>query len=59
MSKLVKTCPFCGLLMWPKAEDIEYLDDSTIRVKCPHCQQVTRFSLVTEGSNASGPKMGH
>jgi hypothetical protein len=59
MPKLVKTCPHCGLLMWPKDEEVEHLDENTIRVKCPHCQQSARFSLVTEGSNASGPKMGH
>jgi hypothetical protein len=57
--KLVKTCAYCGLLMWPKDDDIEYLDDNTIRVRCSHCQQTSRFSLVTQGSNASGPKMGH
>ena len=59
MPKLVKTCPFCGLLMWPKEQDIEYPDEHTMRVKCPHCQQTVRLSLVTQGSTASGPKMGH
>jgi hypothetical protein len=45
--------------MWPKEEDIEYPDEDTIRFKCPHCQQTVRFKLVSEGSNATGPKMGH
>lgn len=55
----VRTCPKCNLLMWLKDEEIEYLDEDTIRVRCPHCQQLSRFKLVTMGANAAGPKMGH
>ena len=42
-----------------KDEDIELLDENTIRTKCPHCSELVRFKLVTQGSNAAGPKMGH
>lgn len=56
---LVRTCPKCGLLMWLKDDDIEHPDRNTMRVKCPHCCETVRFTLVTEGSNAAGPKMGH
>jgi hypothetical protein len=45
--------------MWPKEQDVEYPDENTIRFKCPHCQQTVRFKLISEGSNATGPKMGH
>jgi hypothetical protein len=45
--------------MWIKDEDIEYPDENTMQVKCPHCQKTVRLKLVTEGSNAVGPKMGH
>ncbi len=45
--------------MWLKDEDIEYPDGNTMRIKCPHCSETVRFILVTEGSNAAGPKMGH
>ncbi|MGH7231393.1 MAG: hypothetical protein ACREJU_08540 [Nitrospiraceae bacterium] len=45
--------------MWLKDGDVELLDENTIRTKCPHCQELIRFKLVTEGSNAAGPKMGH
>jgi phage FluMu protein Com len=55
----VKTCPRCGLLMWVKDEEIIQVDENTIRMKCPHCQQISTFKLVTLGSNAAGPKMGH
>ncbi len=55
----VRTCPKCGLLMWIKDEDIEHPDENTMRVTCPHCHETVRFRLVTEGSNAAGPKMGH
>jgi Zn finger protein HypA/HybF involved in hydrogenase expression len=55
----VRTCTNCGLLMWVKDEDIEVLDENTVRVKCPHCHELVRLKLVTQGSNAAGPKMGH
>jgi phage FluMu protein Com len=45
--------------MWVKDENIEQLDENTIRMKCPHCQELVRFKLVTQGPNATGPKMGH
>lgn len=59
MAKLVRTCPACDLLMWVKEEDVEYLDENTIRLKCPHCQKTVRLKLVTQGATAAGPKMGH
>ena len=55
----VKTCPKCAQLIWLKENEIERLDEDTIRMKCPHCQEPVRFKLVTLGSNAAGPKMGH
>jgi hypothetical protein len=45
--------------MWVKDEAIEYPDENTMRVKCPHCQETVRFKLVTQGENAAGPQMGH
>ena len=54
-----RTCPKCGQLIWMKDADIELLDENTIRTKCPHCGELVRFKLVTQGSNAAGPKMGH
>jgi hypothetical protein len=39
--------------------DLEYLDENTVRTKCPHCHELVRIKLVMEGSNAGGPKMGH
>jgi len=45
--------------MWVKEEEIEQQDENTIRLKCPHCHETVRFKLVSEGSNATGPKMGH
>lgn len=59
MNTQVRTCPFCGLLMWVKDKDIEHPDENTIRYKCPHCHQTVQFKLVSQGSNAAGPKMGH
>lgn len=59
MGTFVRTCPKCFKLMWVKEEDIEYPDVDTMRYKCPHCQEAVRFKLVTEGTNAAGPKMGH
>ncbi len=55
----VRTCPTCGKLIWLKDGDFEMVDENTLRTKCPHCQETVRFKLVTEGSNAAGPKMGH
>ena len=45
--------------MWVKDEDIEHPDENTIRLQCPHCRATVRFKLVSEGTNATGPKMGH
>ncbi len=45
--------------MWVKEEEIEHIDENTIRMKCPHCQQYSKFALVTQGPTAAGPKMGH
>ena len=45
--------------MWLKEEDFEYLDEHTVRATCPHCRQLVRLDLVTQGPNAAGPKMGH
>lgn len=56
---IVKTCPKCRLLMWVKEEVIEYPDENTMRMKCPHCHETVTFKLVTQGANAAGPKMGH
>lgn len=55
----VRTCPKCFQLMWVKDEDIERPDENTVRLKCPHCRETVRFKLVSEGANATGPKMGH
>jgi hypothetical protein len=38
---------------------LEWLNENTISMTCPHCQQTVRFKLVTAGENAAGPKMGH
>lgn len=59
MATKVRTCPKCFQLMWVKDEDIEHPDENTIRLKCPQCQEIVRFKLVSEGANAAGPKMGH
>lgn len=59
MATQVRTCPKCFQLMWVKDEDIEHPDENTIRLKCPHCRETVRFKLVSEGDNATGPKMGH
>jgi RNase P subunit RPR2 len=59
MSTQVRSCQKCFQLMWLKADQYELLDEGTIRAKCPHCGTLVRFKLVTEGSNATGPKMGH
>ena len=59
MPMLVRKCPKCGLLFWIKEEAIEYPDENTMKVICNHCQQTLRIPLVTQGSNAGAPKMGH
>jgi DNA-directed RNA polymerase subunit RPC12/RpoP len=45
--------------MWLKPDEYELLDEETVRAKCPHCGSTVRFKLVSEGENATGPKMGH
>ncbi len=55
----VRGCPRCFKLMWIKDEDLEVVDEKTVRTTCPHCHEVVRLKLVSEGSNAAGPKMGH
>ena len=59
MSTQVRTCPKCFRLMWLTSEHYEMLDDTTIRAKCPHCRSTVRFTLISQGANAAGPKMGH
>lgn len=59
MAQIVKACLRCGLLMWVKEEALTYLDENTVRTTCPHCQQIVRLKLVSQGANAAGPKMGH
>lgn len=55
----VRRCPRCFQLMWVRDDDLEYLDDETIRLKCPQCHELVRLKLVVEGERAGGPKMGH
>ena len=45
--------------MWLKQNEFELIDVETVRAKCPHCGSTVRFRLVSEGANATGPKMGH
>ncbi len=59
MSTQVRSCQKCFQLMWLKADEYEILDVETVRAKCPHCGSMSRFKLVTVGTNALGPKMGH
>ena len=59
MATQVRSCPKCFLLLWLKENGYELLDDETVRAKCPHCGSIVRFKLVSEGANATGPKMGH
>jgi hypothetical protein len=59
MSTQVRTCPKCFQLMWRTAAQYEVVDEGTVRTECPHCKTTVRFKLVTEGTNATGPKMGH
>ncbi|HEU4684868.1 MAG TPA: hypothetical protein VFS39_10245 [Nitrospira sp.] len=58
MTTQVRACPKCFKLMWLKQDEYEFLNEETIRAKCPHCGSTVRFKLVLEGANASGPKMG-
>lgn len=59
MATQVRSCPKCFQLMWLKPSEYESLDEETMRAKCPHCGSVVRFKLVSQGENATGPKMGH
>lgn len=59
MATQVRSCPKCFRLMWLKDDQVEVLDENTVRTTCPHCQSTVRFSLVSQGANAIGPKMGH
>lgn len=59
MATQVRSCPKCFQLMWLKEDQLERLDEATIRAKCPHCGSTVRFKLVSAGENAAGPKMGH
>lgn len=55
----VRNCPRCFKLMWVNNGELEVLDETTVRTKCPHCHELVRLKLVTQGANAAGPKMGH
>jgi len=59
MTTQVRKCPKCFQLMWLTENQYELLDESIIRAKCPHCGSTVRFTLVSQGDNAAGPKMGH
>ena len=59
MATQVRSCPKCFQLMWLKQDEYEVVDEGTVRTKCPHCGSNVRFKLVSEGENATGPKMGH
>jgi len=59
MSTQIRSCPKCFQLMLLRESDHELLDEETVRAKCPHCGSTVRFKLVSEGANATGPKMGH
>lgn len=59
MTTQVRSCPKCAQLMWLTEDQYELLDEATVRAKCPHCGSSSRFSLVSQGANAAGPKMGH
>jgi len=41
--------------MWITDESIEWVDDNTLRVHCPHCLALVRRTLVEVGANAAGP----
>jgi RNase P subunit RPR2 len=59
MTTQVRSCPKCFQLMWLTENQYELLDEATVRAKCPHCGSTVRFTLVSLGANAAGPKMGH
>jgi len=59
MATQVRRCPKCFQLMWLKDDQYDRLDEATIRGRCPHCGSTVRFELISEGANATGPKMGH
>lgn len=59
MGTQVRSCPKCFRLMWLKDDQFELVDENTVRARCPHCNMLVRLKLVTEGDNATGPKMGH
>ncbi len=59
MATPVRTCPKCFKLMWLAPEQLEYLDENTVKASCPHCRATVRISLVSRGANATGPKLGH
>lgn len=59
MATQVRSCPKCFQLMWLRDDQYERLDEVTLRAKCPHCGSTVRLKLVSEGANATGPKMGH
>jgi len=59
MSTQVRSCPKCDHLMWLNPEGYDIVDEETVRATCPHCRSTVRFKLVTQGANATGPKMGH
>ena len=42
-----------------QGRQFEILDEDPIRARCPQCGATSRFKLVTEGANSTGPKMGH
>jgi hypothetical protein len=41
--------------MWIKDESIEWLDETTMRFRCPHCHTLVRRKMVDYGANACGP----
>jgi transposase-like protein len=51
----VKACPYCSKLMWVRDESVEWIDENTVRFRCPHCQSLVRRNLVEQGANAAGP----
>ena len=55
----VRSCPRFFQWMLVKDDEVEVLDETTIRMTCPHCHELVRLKLVSQGSNATGPKMGH
>lgn len=59
MGTEVRACRYCGKLMWVRDDQIEQVDENTVRITCPHCSKVVRFALMSQGPNADGPKMGH